>query len=485
MPRQPTGQIRERIDRNGVVSYGVRFRGRGYPPETIRLGRSDDGMTRGGAEHEARLIASQILAGTWSPPLKADYAEREIPTIGQLAEEHYQRKVRKGLRPNSLADMKRKLEIHLLPHFGDIPVGELTSRDVEAFLDRKLAENRRIEASLAIGEPLLDGRGRALQPLRPQTINSHLHLLSEILARAVRDGLLGRNHAEGEDLRLEVRREKRYGLELDEAMSLVESAGALDERPAPSDELRRRIADMRGSGRAWKTLAAEFGIAESTAIYHAKRIGERRMPRFRPVIATLTLGGLRVSELCELNCEHVDLARRELRVLDAKTPAGVRRVDIHDDLQEELAAYRAARGETWEPGEPAFLNARGKRWTRNAIAQHVIPPALAEANRQRARARLPTIRDDVTPHTLRYTYIASLFAAGADQEYVAAQVGHEDVTTTNRIYRYVLRRRQRGEIGRRRQLAMHESAAEAGAAEGVTTRARARRLSPNTAAQSG
>jgi hypothetical protein len=42
---------------------------------------------------------------------------------------------------------------------------------------------------------------------------------------------------------------------------------------------------------------------------------------------------------------------------------------------------------------------------------------------------------------------------------VAAQVGHEDVTTTNRIYRYVLQRRQRGEIGRHRQLEMHESAA--------------------------
>jgi len=45
-------------------------------------------------------------------------------------------------------------------------------------------------------------------PLRPQTINSHLHLLSEILARAVREGLLARNPAEGEDVRLEVRRGK-------------------------------------------------------------------------------------------------------------------------------------------------------------------------------------------------------------------------------------------------------------------------------------
>jgi integrase len=174
------------------------------------------------------------------------------------------------------------------------------------------------------------------------------------------------------------------------------------------------------------------------------------------------------------NDEHVDLGRRELRVLDAKTPAGVRRVDIRDDLQEELAAYKAARGETWQPGEPAFRNARGKRWTRNAIAQHVIPSALEEANRQRAQAGLPAIRDEVTPHTLRYTCIASLFAASADQEYVAAQVGHEDVTTTNRIYRYVLPRRQRGEIGRRRQLAMHESVAEVGAPEGVATGARAR-----------
>ena len=224
MPRKPTGQILEHSARNGVVSYGVRFRGRGYPAEVIHLGRSDEGMNRARAEHEARLIVSQILAGTWSPPLKADYVESEVPTIAQLADEHYQRKVRKGLRPNSLTDMKRKLEIHLLPHFGDIPVSELTSRDVEAYLDRKLAENRRIEAALAIGEPLIDGRRRALQPLRPQTINSHLHLLSEILARAVREGLLARNPAEGEDLRLEVRRERKYGLELDEAMSLVDAA---------------------------------------------------------------------------------------------------------------------------------------------------------------------------------------------------------------------------------------------------------------------
>jgi hypothetical protein len=62
-----------------------------------------------------------------------------------------------------------------------------------------------------------------------------------------------------------------------------------------------------------------------------------------------------------------------------------------------LAAYKAARGETWQPGKAAFLNARGKRWTRNAIAQHVIPPALEEAISQRAKAGAP--RDRRSPRT--------------------------------------------------------------------------------------
>jgi hypothetical protein len=96
VPRKPIGQILEHTARDGVVSYSVRFRGRGYPSEVIRLGRGDEGMNRPRAEHEARLIASQILAGTWSAPLKADYVEQDVPTIAQLADEHYQRKVRKG-----------------------------------------------------------------------------------------------------------------------------------------------------------------------------------------------------------------------------------------------------------------------------------------------------------------------------------------------------------------------------------------------------
>jgi hypothetical protein len=90
--------------------------------------------------------------------------------------------------------------------------------------------------------------GRNAATAASQTINSHLHLLSEILARAVRERSLPRNPAEGGGLRLEARREKKYGLELHEAMSLVEAAGKLDRRPSPKDGPRRRMVTVRATG---------------------------------------------------------------------------------------------------------------------------------------------------------------------------------------------------------------------------------------------
>jgi hypothetical protein len=124
---------------------------------------------------------------------------KRVPTIAQLADERYQRKDRKGLRANSLADMKRKLEIHLLPHFGHVTVSDLTSRDVEVYLDHKPAEN-------AGSRPRLQSASRCRRPwARDAAAASADDQLApapaELLARAVREGLLARNPAEGEDLR--------------------------------------------------------------------------------------------------------------------------------------------------------------------------------------------------------------------------------------------------------------------------------------------
>jgi integrase len=451
MGRRASGQILTSADSSGATTYSVRFRGSGFPESVILLGSSRDGWTRARAEHEAQLAAAQIRAGTWLPLPTPDYETAERFTFSELASAYYHRKRRKGLRPNSLADMLNKLQLHLLPFFGEYRLGEIDEDLVEEYVEHKQRENERLAAAASIGRPALNRVGRPHRPVKASTINTHLHLLAGILDRAVRDGQIARNPARGEDLRLAVRREHRYGLELDEAWSLIEAAGELDRQGTRADQLREQVIALRAQGLGWAPIAARVGKAPTTCIYHAQRPDPRPAPLRRAIIATLTLGGLRVGELCALNCAHVDLAHRVIRVIDAKTPAGVRAVDIHDDLLDELAAYKQALAARWQPTGPAFPNRRSNRHDRHGIARHVIATTVTRADELRAEQGLPPIGQHVTPHTLRYTYIASMFAAGADQEYVASQVGHEDITTTNRIYRYVLRRKARGEIGKRRR----------------------------------
>ena len=49
--------------------------------------------------------------------------------------------------------------------------------------------------------------------------------------------------------------------------------------------------------------------------------------RRRPLLSTLTLAGLRISEALDLRWRDVKLADRKLRVVSSKTDAGVREVD--------------------------------------------------------------------------------------------------------------------------------------------------------------
>ena len=162
-------------------------------------------------------------------------------------------------------------------------------------------------------------------------------------------------------------------------------------------------------------------------------------------MATLGLAGPRVTELCLLDNVDVDLAKARFYVGDAKTEAGVRSVDIHPRLLDELTSYRAYRGFA-EPGAPAFPTRAGTRRNKDSVRQNVIEPALALANKARAERGDAPIRAHVTPHTFRRTYITYAIAAGFDIPYVQAQVGHADPKLTLAVYAQVMRRPDRDEL---------------------------------------
>jgi integrase len=237
-------------------------------------------------------------------------------------------------------------------------------------------------------------------------------------------------------------RPARTFLELDELADLLDAASAMDRGESDKTQQVRALAD---SGKKPADIAAALEIAVPTVYYHlAKAQPCAGRPR-RAVVSTLGYAGLRIGELCDLRRRSLRLHVGRFDVEDAKTPTGVREVDLTPVLRDELVAHRAwmvGEGMDVSPDALVFQTADGQPQTPSNVRR------LLRVLRQRTNARreagglnpLP----HVTPHILRRTYISILLLASrGDVEYVMDQVGHADAETTMRIYSQLLKRAKR------------------------------------------
>lgn len=173
-------------------------------------------------------------------------------------------------------------------------------------------------------------------------------------------------------------------------------------------------------------MRSSRGAAERSR--RSTRRRERATLGRRPLLATLTLAGLRISEALDLHWRDVNLDACRLRVAAAKTDAGVREVDLTPALQELLADGPESQPvhTAWRFGLPTSA---GKRDNPSNVSNRFLESAAKLANIDlRAAGREPM--PDVTPHSLRRTFISLLLAAGADVPYVMAQAGHTDPKMT-------------------------------------------------------
>ena len=148
--------------------------------------------------------------------------------------------------------------------------------------------------------------------------------------------------------------------------------------------------------------------------------------RDRAVLELLYATGVRVSELCGLDLDDIDHARRVIRVLgkgqrERTVPYGVpaeRAVRAWlDDGRSHLATERS--------GPALFLGARGGRLDPRAVRRTVhdavdsVPGAA-----------------DMGPHGLRHTAATHLLEGGADLRSVQELLGHATLATTQ-LYTHV------------------------------------------------
>ena len=148
--------------------------------------------------------------------------------------------------------------------------------------------------------------------------------------------------------------------------------------------------------------------------------------RDKAMLELLYATGIRVSELIDLNLEHLNLSAGFLRCVTKKKE---RIIPLYSAAVRALADYiEHVRPQlTEQPNERAlFVNMNGTRMSRQGfwkIIKHYQD--MAE------------IKKDITPHTLRHSFATHLLENGADLRSIQEMLGHADISSTQ-VYTQVI-----------------------------------------------
>jgi len=152
--------------------------------------------------------------------------------------------------------------------------------------------------------------------------------------------------------------------------------------------------------------------------------------RDRAILELLFSSGLRVSELVNLNRDHVNMQRHEFMVRGKGQKD--RPVFISQTAAEWVQAYLNQRQDSLPP---LFISYGGRSTSDNSGNYKRL--TARSIQRMVARyAKLAGITKHVSPHTLRHSFATDLLMNGADLRSVQAMLGHSNVATTQ-IYTHV------------------------------------------------
>lgn len=152
--------------------------------------------------------------------------------------------------------------------------------------------------------------------------------------------------------------------------------------------------------------------------------------RDRAILELLFSSGLRVSELVNLNRDHINTKRREFMVRGKGQKD--RPIFISKGAADWVDQYLSERQDTLAP---LFIS----------YSKNVTPDTSGDFRRLSARsiqrmvskyARLAGITKHVSPHTMRHSFATDLLMNGADLRSVQSMLGHSNISTTQ-IYTHI------------------------------------------------
>ncbi len=152
--------------------------------------------------------------------------------------------------------------------------------------------------------------------------------------------------------------------------------------------------------------------------------------RDRAILEMLFSTGLRVSELASLNCDTINLGRREFGIIGKGGKERV--VFISDSAANWVEKYLQIRKDTFKP---LFIRFQGKiDLTNNGESMRLTTRSVERiVEKYVKKLGLPV---KATPHTLRHSFATDLLINGADIRSVQEMLGHSNISTTQ-IYTHV------------------------------------------------
>jgi len=189
--------------------------------------------------------------------------------------------------------------------------------------------------------------------------------------------------------------------------------------------------DLVSGPKLRRKLPATLTTEEVERILSAPTNGDAFGLRDRAILELFYSSGLRVSELCGLKLQQVDLEHGFVRVFGKG--AKERIVPLGGAASRALATYlesaRAAFVKPSRTGSELFLSNRG-----TAISRKMVWVLVKEHTRRAG------ITKPVKPHLLRHSFATHLLSGGADLRAIQEMLGHANIGTTQ-IYTAVEEKR--------------------------------------------
>lgn len=361
---RPKPQPYQRAD--GSTVYRVRYRYRGKQllesfPTLVRATAFCTAVSKHGVDYAVQLLDDEDRL-----------AELEgSDTLDDVAERFLVWKATRVRSDRTVADYRRDYAASISPHLGSQPVGTITKRDVQQWLDM-----------LTAGKILSPRTG---QPLGTKSIYGRHALLHAILGWARAQDIINSNPAADSDMPKTTKPLPR-GILPPEWAAIRSVLGQMDD-----DALD--VADfIIGTGWRWSEVAAlPVGAVEDygSTIHVTMQQVVRR-----------------------------DAAGQHGTVDDAKAQKSHRRLALDADLMPTVRRACAGKG----AAELVFTH-KGRPWTHIAFYKIL-----------RRAAETAGVKKKVTPHILRHTHVGWMVMAGASLPELQARIGHASISTTINTY---------------------------------------------------